>query len=233
MRVRPTLASSFLPLPILASFLLLTLATSASAQPYVGASLIADVVRASGPEDRPGSGEAIGFALRVGTPLAERWGVDLEFARSGDIEWRPDVTILANLTSTVPSLIGVLPPEISIFPTPEIAIESQLSTLTTMLWWRQELTDRFDLVYLGGAAFTRTQTESRISYGQVGLPGRVGAVLPRLFDQESVANDVGVIVGIDGRIGMTGHLHLVPGLRMQTVASRWIIRPSVGLQWVF
>ena len=171
MRVRPTLVSSFLSLPILASFLLLAVASTAGAQPYVGASLIADAVRASGPEEQPGNGEAIGFALRVGTPLAERWGVDLEFARSGDIEWRPDVTILATLTRTVPSLIGVLPPEISIFPTPEIAIESQLSTLTTMLWWRQELTDRFDLVYLGGAAFTRTETESRISYAQIGGAG--------------------------------------------------------------
>jgi hypothetical protein len=219
---------------ILASLVLHAASGNASAQPYVGGSVLADIVRASGPDDQPGSGEAIGGSLRLGTSLADRWGIDLEFARSGDIEWRPDVTILAELTRTVPGLTGVLT-EISIFPTPEIAVESQLSTLTTMLWWRQEVTDRFDLVYFGGAAFTRTETESRVSFSQFGVPGRVGVVLPptRLFAQETVVYDTGVVVGIDAHVDMTDHLRLVPGLRMLTVTSRWIIRPSVGLQWRF
>ena len=212
---------------------LLAFASTANAQPFIGGAIHADIVRASGPDEQPGSGEVIGGSLRIGTSLATRWGVDLEVARSGNIEWQPDVRILAELARAVP-FVGVLP-EIAIFPTPEIAVESQLSTLTTMLWWRQEVTDRFDLMYLGGAAFTRTQIESRVSYPQLAVPGPFGVVFPqtRIFAQESVAYDAGVVVGIDGRIEITDHLRLVPGLRMMTAASRWIIRPSAGLQWVF
>src|SRR5262245_6307151 len=124
----------------------LSFATGASAQPYVGGSILVDIVHTSGPvDDPPGSGEAIGGGLRIGVALQQHWGVDLEFARSGDIEWQPDVRILATT---------IFPPT-TIFPTPQLTYETQLSTLTTMLWWRQEVNDRFDLVYLGGAAFTR------------------------------------------------------------------------------
>ena len=106
--------------------------TSADAQPYVGASFLADVIRASGPNDQPGSGEALGGGLRLGARLGEQWGLDVEFARSGDVEWQPDVTILAELTQSLPGVIGVLP-NIAIFPQPEISVEAHLSTLTTML----------------------------------------------------------------------------------------------------
>lgn len=218
---------------VLAWLVLCSSSGAADAQPaYVGASILADVVRASGSEPQPGSGEAIGGALRVGAPLGDRWGVDLDFARSGEIEWRPDVRILADISRSVPDLVGVLP-DIAIFPAPEISVQAQLSTLTTMLWWRQPVTERFDLVYLGGAAFTRTATDSRVSYGQV-RPLRPGGVsFPQLFEQEAVGYDTGVAVGLDGRMAMTDHLRLVPGLRLLTVASRWVIRPSVGLMWSF
>ena len=209
-------------------------ASGAAAQSaYVGAAVLADVVRTSGPLDQLGNGEAIGGALRVGASLGERWGVELEFTRSGDIEWRPDVTILAQLTPRVTEVIGV-PPDIAIFPTPEISIETQLSTLGTTLWWRQNVNDRFALVYLGGAAFTRTKAESTVSYPRPLLPPRGGQTIPTgLFSQETVSYDTGVNVGLDAQIGMTDHLHLVPGLRMISVSSRWIIRPAVGLQWRF
>lgn len=219
---------------ILALLVVLSSVTSADAQPYVGASILADVIRASGPNDQqPGSGEALGGALRLGASLGDEWGVDLEFARSGEVEWRPDVSILAQLTQSLPGVIGVLP-NITIFPTPEISVEAQISTLTTMLWWRQRVTEGFDLVYLGGAAFTRTVTDNRVAYGQI-LPAIGGGLLPlpRVFEQETVGYDTGVVVGIDGSIEMTDHLRLVPGFRLLTVASRWIVRPSAGLQWRF
>jgi hypothetical protein len=77
--------------------------THAAAQaPYVGAAVLTDVVRSSGTRDQqPGDGETIGGALRVGTSLGERWGVELEFVRSGETDWRPDVTILAGATSAI------------------------------------------------------------------------------------------------------------------------------------
>jgi hypothetical protein len=208
--------------------------TSAAAQsPYVGASILADIVRLSGPVGQQfGNGEALGGALQLGTPIGEHLGVEVAFTRSADIESRPDFTILADVTRAVPNLINVLP-EIAIFPIPNIAQRSQLSTLTTVLWWRQKVNDRLDLVYLGGAAFTRRKDETRVEY-RLNLPIAPGVLPPtRISAQETVAYDTGLVVGLEGNVKMTDHLRIVPGLRMLTVTSRWIIRPSAGLQWRF
>jgi hypothetical protein len=222
---------------VLVSALVLASAGDADAQsPYVGASVLADVVRTSGPDDSDaGSGEAIGAAVRVGAALGPRWGVELEFVRSGEIEWHPDVTILAAGTTRRSDLFGALP-DLSIlpFPSPEISVESQLSTLTTSVWWRQRVNDRFDLVYLGGVTFARSQLESEVSYASPLPGGRLGQRLPtRLYAQETTDYDTGVTVGLEGAIGMTEHLRIVPGVRMLALDSQWIIRPAVGLQWRF
>ena len=217
-----------------AALLVALSATGAAAQsPYVGGAVLADIVRSSGSEDQqPGNGETLGGALRVGTSFGQRWGVELEFVRSGETDWRPDVSILAGLTSSVPSFISTLP-DIAIFPSPQIEIESQLSTLTTSLWFRQNVTDRFSLVYLGGAAFARTETETNVEYPIIPLP-RGGQTAPtRLYSQEAVIYDAGLSVGLNGEIEMTDHLRLVPGIRMLNIASQWLLRPSVGLHWRF
>ena len=211
----------------------LSSATRVSAQPYVGGSILVDIVHASGPvDDTPGSGEAIGGGLRIGVALRNQWGIDLEFARSGEVEWQPDVRILTEVTRSLPGVFGVLPTT-AIFPSPQLSSEAQLSTLTTMLWWRQEVNDRFDLVYLGGAAFTRTATESHVSYILPASAGPFPLPFPQFFEQKSIGYDTGVVVGIDGGIAMTDHLRLVPGFRLISVGSRWILRPSAGLQWKF
>lgn len=202
--------------------------------PYVGGSVFADLVRSSGAEDSDvGNGEAIGAALRVGVALGSRWGVELELARGGEIEWRPDVNILTTVTRGRPELFGALP-DIAIFPAPQISVESQLSTLTTSVWWRQRVNDRFDLVYLGGVTFARSQIESEVNYPSPLPVGRPGQQVPtRLYAQEFTDYDTGVTVGLDAAIGMTDRLWLVPGVRMLALDSQWIIRPAVGLQWRF
>lgn len=217
-----------------AALLVVTNAAGAAAQsPYVGGAVLADVVRSSGSlGQQPGNDETIGAALRVGTSLGEKWGVELEFVRSGETEWRPDVAILAGLTPTLPNFISPLP-DIAIYPSPQIEIESELSTLTTSLWFRQTVNDRFSLVYLGGAAFARTETETNVDYSVIALP-RGGQTIPtRLYSQEAVIYDTGLSVGLNGDIEMTDHLRLVPGIRMLNIASQWLLRPSVGLHWRF
>lgn len=74
------------PLILLLSAAVLIVVPEAFAQSaYVGAWVFADVVRSSGTTSVVGSdsgnGEAIGFTVRVGTPLGSTWGVDAEFAR--------------------------------------------------------------------------------------------------------------------------------------------------------
>jgi hypothetical protein len=94
----------------------LSSATRASAQPYVGGSILVDIVHASGPvDDTPGSGEAIGGGLRIGVALRNQWGIDLEFVRSGEVEWQPDVRILAELTRSLPGCSASCP-TVSSFP---------------------------------------------------------------------------------------------------------------------
>ena len=218
----------------LAALLVVVGATSAAAQsPYVGGAVLADIVRSSGSLDqRPGNDETFGGALVVGTSLGERWGVELEFVRSGETEWRPDLTILAGNTTSVPGFISSLP-DIAIFPAPEIEIESRLSTLTPSIWFRQNIGGRFALVYLGGAAFARTTTETNVDYRVVTTP-RGGQNAPtRLYSFDSVTYDTGLSVGLNGDIEMTEHLRLVPGIRMLNIASQWLLRPSVGLHWRF
>src|SRR5687767_10264788 len=64
------------------------LAPPAFAQGYVGAFLVGDVVRLDQYDSRAGdtgNGEAFGFALRLGSPVGAKWGVELEFVRPGEI----------------------------------------------------------------------------------------------------------------------------------------------------
>jgi hypothetical protein len=210
----------------------LAYSSSATAQSaYVGASAIADVVRLSGSTvDTFGNGEAIGAALRAGTGLGAQWGVDIEFARSGEIETTPDVRILT------PLLAGEFPNTLlpTIFPPPEISTRQRLSTLATTAWWRQDVGGRFGLVYMGGVAFTRTVREISVQFPRVPLPAPLGGVIAvPSIEQESVGYDAGVIVGLDGRVRMTDHLHLVPGVRLQSIPDGWVVRPGVGVSWEF
>jgi len=214
---------------------MLAVATAASAQsPYVGASLVGDITRVSHSvyDGSSGEGETFAGALRVGTSLGQQWGVELEFARSGKVDATPEFSILADTASFT---FGDTPIP-SIFPVPQIEAERQLSTIATLLWWSHDVSSRVSLVYLGGVAFTREKSEIRISYGDFILPpGIPGGILPppRSIDQESVSYGADVAVGFEGRIGMTEHLHLTPGIRLHTISSGWSIRPGVGLQWRF
>ena len=216
-------------------------ASTASAQSaYVGASLIGDLVTASGSNfgGSAGSGETLGGALRVGAPLGQQWGVELEFARSGEMEMAPEVFPAGGIewSSIVPDGFTIAPPGGVIFPTPRFESERRLTTLSTMLWWNHELSDRFSLVYLGGVAFTRTSWQVRISYPDFPVPPIPlprPTIPPRDLNQETTLYGADVAVGFEGRVGMTDHLRLVPGLRLQTISNGWAVRPGVGLQWQF
>lgn len=220
-------------------FLFLTVASAAEAQSaYVGGSLVADVLRFSGSttQTNPGNGEVMGGALRLGAPLGDRWGVDLEFARTGEIDTSPDVRILAqSIGSAILTSLADRSTGIAIFPPPVVRAEQQLSTLTTMLWWRYDVNERFDLLYLGGVAFTRMEREYRVDYPLVRVPLPPEFVRPPVvFEDESVEYDAGVAVGLDARIVMTEHLRLVPGVRLMTIGrGGWSVRPAVGLHWIF
>jgi hypothetical protein len=213
---------------------------------YVGASALADVARfGSTGFGRSSGGEAFGGAIRVGTAIADRWGLDLEFARPGEIEQDysfdfavgiPALTSLVGLrpgTAVQPGAMPVGGGRIgSIFPPPfSVTTTQRHSTLTVMPWVRQSLGSRADIVYLGGLALLRTT--SRTNYGGVIrlLGGSSG------IGESTVSYGSAPAVGLDVRVAMTEHLRLVPGVRLLAVdeggQTGWLTRPSVGLQWTF
>jgi hypothetical protein len=224
--------------------LLVLLATFATAQSvyaqgaYVSASLTGDLVRQnrvkSTVTDQSTDGEAIGFALRVGSEIGTRWGVELEFARPQEIEndFAPGIV---PLPAVVPGVV-----EGSVFPNdpaltfPSFSYRIRTSQRNTMLssavWARHEISRRMSLVYLGGIGFHRTTSEVTLTFEPrpLGFP----IVLPPSVTN-ATAYDVGPFAGIEGRIGLTDHAHLVTGVRLHGINGGWLFRPSVGLGWNF
>jgi hypothetical protein len=217
---------------------------------YVSASVFGDFVRASHVDDAgllepAGSGEAVGVALRAGTPLGGTWGVEVEYARPGEIEndAMPRALPLVQQSFTFTNLGdpgGVSPrlPEIfapTILPY-SIRTSARHTTLSTALWLQQQFTARFAMVYLGGLAFSRSEHEYEYQFTFPRLlPPVPGLSLPgpSSYRSESVAYGVRPLVGVESRIGMTEHAHLSAGVRLQASSGVWLIRPSIGLGWVF
>lgn len=214
----------------------LGVAGAAAAQtPYVSASLTGDVVRTTQSEfgNVGGTGgEAVGFALRVGTALGSNWGVELEYARPSVIKNR-DELIYPLPASLVPDggpgviperlpIPGIYPP---IFPIP-LATETRdrHSTISALLWANQSVSDRVALVYLGGVAFNQFEREYSYAF-DLGL-GLLAA--PR-----TIRYSAHPIVGFESWIGLTDRVTLMPGIRMRTVPGGWSVRPAVGLGWSF
>jgi hypothetical protein len=215
------------------------LASPAFAQGYIGAFLVADVVRLDQYDSRTGdsgNGEALGFALRLGTEVGRRWGVEVEFVRPGEITSDQIPPILpAYYTVTAepvaPILPGVLPDPSVVFPSFSYRFRAnqRRTTLATALWVRQEFSRRFSLAYVGGVAFGRTESELEISY----LPIRPTIIPIPPSVNESVNYDVAPMVGVEGRIRLAGPVALVPGLRLHGTDGGWLIRPSLGIAWMF
>jgi hypothetical protein len=209
---------------------------------YVGASLVGEIVRLDQYNSRAqdsGNGESFGFALRLGSPIGAKWGVELEFVRPGEItsdqtpEILPLLTNTPNLGPSLPTVPGVdfTVYDPLIFPSYSYRFRStqRRTTLLTSLWVRQEISPRFSLVYLGGVAFGRTSNEVEITY-QLSRP----TILPiPPLTTESIDYDVQPMVGVEGRIRMAGKVDLVPGLRLHGTQGGWLIRPAVGLAWSF
>ena len=169
------------------------------------------------------------FAVRGGMALGERWGAEVEFARSLTIE-RDDAI---DFPSFPPTFGGVI---VANFPRPSFRVESEeaLTAVSTTAWVSYPLNARLDIVVTAGASFQRSETEQRLS---VDFPQLVFPGVPMLTvfpDSTRVTSyDVGPVVGLEGRIRFGDHLRVVPALRLSDTAGGWSIRPTVGMDWVF
>jgi hypothetical protein len=214
---------------------------------YVGAFLVGEIVRLDQYDSRSqdsGNGESFGFGLRLGTPIGPKWGVEAEFVRPGEITSDQTPQILPLLTNTPPNVGTPLPtlPGVDVTLYDPLTLPAYFSyrlrstqrrtTLSTVLWVRQEISSRVSLAYLGGVAFGRTNNEIEVTY-TIARPTILPIPpIPPLIN-ESISYDVQPMVGIEGRIRLGGNVDLVPGLRLHGAQGGWLIRPAVGLSWNF
>ncbi|HKE83343.1 MAG TPA: hypothetical protein VKB50_06300 [Vicinamibacterales bacterium] len=222
--------------------LLLVIAPSVRAQgAYVSAFLTGDVVRLDNVEGtgrgESRNGEAIGFALRLGTELSPKWGVELEFARPAEIE-TVDSPGIVPLPAGPPVVVspgggGITIPDSSVLPIFSYGLRTRQrnTTLSPALWVRQELSTRVSLVYAAGAAFRRQTSELTIEVQPTPILG-APIVFPPTVTKTTVY-DVGAFAGIESRIGLTQNVQLVPGIRLLGISNGWLLRPSVGMGWRF
>lgn len=226
----------------------LAAAPAAAQSTYVGASVTGDIVRFGKVEtegaisralavvDVSRDGEAIGFGVTAGRALGERWGVELEFARSGEIENEFSRSLAAS--PTLPIIPGlILPTPFPPLPGPDIQIETEtelrLTTLSALLWARQELGERVELAFLGGVSFIHSDLESRLNITGRGL----ALIAPFPLETTSTEFHTGPAAGVDAIIKFGDRTAVVAGVRLIGLPGEslggWLIRPSAGVRWRF
>ena len=224
-------------------------ATAAHAQgPYVAATVGADVSRLSHSTSSltplpDANSEVFSWSLRVGTPVGESWGVELEFVQSGRSrgEGSNGIVPLIPGTGTVTLIPGVVTstggtivsPQPNL-PVPITGFQTDVrrthSDLDTVAWVRQRVGGSIDLVYLGGVAFSRQRLEITQTF-----PTLLALFAPGggTFRTTTIEYGTRPLVGAEARIGLTSHVRLVPGIRVQGLSAGWLLRPYAGLGWVF
>ena len=227
---------------VIAVLAMTLVATPAAAQStYVGGSLVFDLARFDTVEygdDLPRitantssfDGEAVGFNLRVGRALGERWGLEFEFARSGQFEDQQSfgLPFLADF--------GILPPELAILPIPdfqyEIENEQRYTSYGAWAWVRQNLGERVDLTYLGGLMFNRAEVEQNVSLTDPRLAQWISVITDLSLTEYSISP----AVGIDAGLKFGDRAAITAGLRLHGVTAGrtgLLLRPNVGVRWAF
>lgn len=183
----------------------------------------------------------MGGALRVGTSLGDRWGVELEFARGATLENEstggPRIlpAFPAGILTFSSSTPGGISPAAPIVLNFRQRLAQRHQTLGAVAWIRQPVGSRVDLVYLGGVGFWRTAREQEFSFAGPLSPAI--AIVPRSQVTRTTSYGAGPLAGIEARIGLTEHVHLVPGIRLHGVGdvegTGWLLRAGVGLGWFF
>ena len=214
-------------------------AVAARAQsPYVGGTIGADVSRISHStstfaSSESGDNEVISGSLRVGTSLGQNWGVELEFVRSGESRGQVPPQIYLPLANAVSSFT-VAPAGVSSIAFPiggfQTDVRQSHYDFDTVAWARQRA-GKVDFVYLGGVAFSHQRVEISQTF-----PTVLRALLPvpgGSFRTTVIDYSVHPLVGAEARIGLTSHVRLIPGLRLQGLGDGWLLRPYAGLGWFF
>jgi hypothetical protein len=224
--------------------LLLLAAPAAAQSTYVGASLVGDIVRLAKVDydesetprilgDLSVDGEAIGFNVKVGRAFTERWGLEFEFARSGEFESSfPEFLPALTPERLVPTLPGTV---VSI-PAFDLDVDSERRhlSMSAVAFVRQNVGERIELSFLGGVAFNRFSTST--SYN---IDIRRLAIYPPIVVDgiRTIEYHTGPTVGAEVAFKLTDAAAITGGARLHAVTisgrSGWLIRPNVGMRWQF
>jgi hypothetical protein len=221
-----------MPIWCLAIAFVLVSAVAQAQSPYVVGTIGADISRFGHTDSTYSStptsdSEVISGSVRVGTSVGQNWGVELEFVRSGNSHGQtsPPVPLpFAGTVSNTPSgAVSVIPYETD--------VRQSHYDFDTVAWVRQAAGRKVEVVYLGGVAFSHQRLEISQTF-----PTVVRALLPvpaNSFRTTIVDYSTRPLVGVEARIGLTSHVRLIPGLRLQGLTDGWLLRPYAGLGWFF
>ena len=186
----------------------------------------------------PLDGEALGFTIGAARALGERWGVAIEFGRTGEIESTRrreiDPRILGiTLPIPLPPGVGGVPGIGPIFDFSfENRSELQLMTISALAWVKHAAGERVELSYTGGLTLLRSEAETEISITDTRLA--IWAVPAGL---ETVEHRAAPVVGVDAAIRFTEHTAFSAGIRVHAITvtgtSGWLMRPFAGVRWTF
>jgi hypothetical protein len=191
----------------------------------------ADRVEGPGFDSLTATGEATALSLRVGTAITDRWGVELEVTRPSEIEHEVEPSYPFPLFHEVLPAGVALPNVASLIPLPRMRLMRRNTTVDAVAWIVQPVSDRVDLVYVGGIAFSRVTEDREFDFR---FAPQLLVVQPSV---RSITSGVGPVAGIEARVALTDHLLLLPGVRLHAVDDNtvggWLARSSVGLGWRF
>jgi opacity protein-like surface antigen len=223
---------------------LLAIATPAAAQStYIGGAVVFDLARFDkvgyDEDDLPRitttgtsiDGEAIGFNLRIGRALGERWGVEFEFARSGQLENHEayGLPFLTDVGTRLPELADLTIPAFQY----ELESEQRYTSYGALAWVRQNLGERVDLTYLAGVVFNRAEIEQDLRVIDTRLVQWI-SVIPNLT---VIEYSIAPAVGVDAGFRLSDPAAITAGLRLHGAAvggrTGLLLRPNVGVRWTF
>jgi hypothetical protein len=228
------------------TLLVVLFAVSAGAQSvYVAGTVGADVSRVSHTDSifssaTPNGSETFSGSLRVGSAIGQSWGAELEFVRSAQTHDQIPASVLPLATSTA---IAGLPTATGSFSLtsasanliPVRLLQSDVrqshSDLDALIWARQKAGGKVDLVYLGGIVFSRERVEVTQNF-----PTALALFAPvpnGIFRSTTISYGTRPLVGIEALVSLTSHVRLIPGVRVQGIVDGWLLRPYVGLGWLF
>jgi hypothetical protein len=95
-------------------------------------------------------------------------------------------------------------------------------------WFEQPIGERVSLIYLGGVSFSRESRDLSLI-----VTPRLPLQAPIVQRTDVIAYNTAAVVGFEARIGLTEHVRLLPGVRLQGLSGGWLLRPGVGLGWRF